>query len=109
MPAVLTPDGSPCRSLFAWRACTAGPSAPAFICRSLALSGIFFQFRLFAGDLSDTALFLTSLGAAFLIPLLLKKFRRVSVLQGVAVLVLLPWAIRLLLALPRVLDRKSVV
>ncbi|MDR1430027.1 MAG: transglutaminase-like domain-containing protein, partial [Spirochaetaceae bacterium] len=78
-----------------------GPGRTAFICRSAALFGIFFQFRLLAGDLSDTSLFLTTLGAAFLVPVLLKK-HRVPALQGVIVLVLLPWAARLFLALPRV-------
>ncbi|MDR1211524.1 MAG: hypothetical protein LBK40_04750, partial [Spirochaetaceae bacterium] len=76
------------------------PGAAAFICRSIALFGVCFQIRLLAGDLSDTALFLASLGSAFLVPVLLRR-RSVSALQGLAVLVLLPWAVRLFLALPR--------
>jgi hypothetical protein len=77
------------------------PGAAAFICRSIALFGVCFQIRLLAGDLSDTALFLAALIAAFLVPVLLRRGRSVSALQGVAVLVLLPWAIRFFIALPR--------
>ncbi|MDR0389956.1 MAG: tetratricopeptide repeat protein [Spirochaetaceae bacterium] len=100
MPNVLASNGPGKSGAESGR--TKKPGTAAFICRSLALFGIFFQFRLLAGDLSDTSLFLTSLGAAFFVPVLLRKTRNASSLQGVMVLALLPWAARFLLALPRV-------
>jgi transglutaminase-like putative cysteine protease/tetratricopeptide (TPR) repeat protein len=80
---------------------TAGAAGrTALILRSAALFGILFQARLLAADLADTPVFTVTLTAAFMLPWILVR-KRIPPLPGSLILILLPWATRTLIALPR--------
>jgi tetratricopeptide (TPR) repeat protein len=72
----------------------------ALILRSLALFGILWQFRLFAAELADTPVFAAALLLAFAAAWRLFK-RRMPPPAAVITLILIPWAARALIALPR--------
>ena len=73
--------------------------------RTAALFILFYQLRLFAADLVDTPFFIAALGGAFLSAVFLfrKKINGQTVrpVQAVIILAMVPWVIRLLIALPR--------
>jgi len=73
--------------------------APLF--QTLALLGIASQIRLLAGELADTGIFFSLLAAGFLLALFASK-RRLSGAVSILVLLLFPWVLRELIALPRI-------
>jgi tetratricopeptide (TPR) repeat protein len=74
----------------------------ALILRSAALFAILYQFRLLAADLADTPVFLASLLAAFGTAFVLaRRTRALGPLSALAVIALVPWAVRFFIALPR--------
>ncbi|MDR2110639.1 MAG: hypothetical protein LBP32_04965 [Spirochaetaceae bacterium] len=73
---------------------------PAFFLRSGALFAILYQFRLLAGELADTPVFITALVCAFAAPWFLHK-KQVSPVPAMIILILTPWAARTIVALPR--------
>ncbi|MDR1100024.1 MAG: transglutaminase-like domain-containing protein, partial [Treponema sp.] len=77
----------------------------ALLLRSAALFAILYQFRLLAADLADTPVFLASLGAAFAVAVVLarriKNGRPLGAFPALAVIALIPWTVRLFIALPR--------
>jgi tetratricopeptide (TPR) repeat protein len=72
----------------------------ALILRSLALSGILWQFRLFAVELADTPVFAAALLLAFAAAWGLFK-KKLSPPAAAIILILIPWAARALIAFPR--------
>jgi transglutaminase-like putative cysteine protease/tetratricopeptide (TPR) repeat protein len=83
----------------------------ALIFRSAALFAILYQFRLLAADLADTPVFLVSLAAAFITAFSLARYakrgggenrRPLASLSALAIIALVPWTVRLFIALPRV-------
>jgi transglutaminase-like putative cysteine protease len=78
----------------------------ALFLRSAALFAILGQFRLLAADLADTPVFLASLAAAFAVALFLSRrtgnTRPPGPLSALAIIALVPWAVRVFIALPRV-------
>ncbi|MDR2134200.1 MAG: hypothetical protein LBP27_03765 [Treponema sp.] len=94
------------------------PSAPPFILRSAALFVIFLQFRLLAGDLADTPVFIVTLLAAFaaaLVPVCFTTTKKAfpggggnggapgrrGILPALIAAALIPWLARALIAFPR--------
>ena len=74
--------------------------------RSVALFAILYQFRLLAGNLADTSVYVTTLLGAFAAAIFLAHPNKVGKMGPIAALVsiaLVPWAIRLLIAMPRFL------
>lgn len=78
---------------------TSRPSKPALVLRTIALFFILYQFRLLAGDLSDTAVFVITLILAFFLGFVLSK-KSVAPVPSVIIIVLVPVVTKLLLALP---------
>jgi tetratricopeptide (TPR) repeat protein len=79
-----------------------GPAMSAFFLRSAALFAILCQFRLSARDLADTPVFMATLLCAFVSACFLAK-RDIKSVPAVLSLLLVPWAARTLIALPRFL------
>ena len=77
-----------------------GGSISAFIPRTMALCIILVQFRIIAADLADTPVFMAALLGALACALVL-FFRNVKPLAALLIMALVPWAIRLFIALPR--------
>ena len=76
------------------------------IFRSIALFAIVFQLRFISGDLADTAVFAVTLSAAFAAALFLAiktKPRRGQTLAALVSIGLIPWLVRLFIAIPRLL------
>ncbi|MCL2191632.1 MAG: transglutaminase-like domain-containing protein [Treponema sp.] len=74
--------------------------------RSVALFAILYQFRLLAGNLADTSVYVTTLLGAFAAAIFLAHPNKVGKMGPIAALVsiaLVPWAIRLFIAMPRFL------
>ena len=80
--------------------------------RSVALFAILYQFRLLAGDLADTAVYVTSLLGAFAAAIFLAHRNvpsknglvgKMGPLAALVVIALVPWAIRAFIAMPRFL------
>jgi hypothetical protein len=67
--------------------------------RSIALFIILYQFRLLAADLADTAVFVLTLLGAFAAALFL--VRRAKPGEALLIILLIPWTLRFLIALPR--------
>ncbi|MCL2069452.1 MAG: hypothetical protein FWH19_00515 [Treponema sp.] len=82
----------------------------ALLPRTAALLILFYQIRLLAGDLADTAVFLTALlGALFTAVFLHRqrisskgRLRAIRPAEALIVIALVPWAIRFFIALPRI-------
>ncbi|MDR2246557.1 MAG: hypothetical protein LBE17_07830 [Treponema sp.] len=87
--AALKPAGSP-----------EAPALSALILRSAALFAILCQFRLAARDLADSPVFMATLLCAFVSAWVLTK-RHVKPVPAVLSLLLIPWAARAMIALPR--------
>ncbi|MCL2044190.1 MAG: hypothetical protein FWG89_08630 [Treponema sp.] len=81
--------------------------------RSVALFAILYQLRLIADDLADTTVFAASLYAAFGTAIFLAWFtlpskdaagrKKIGPLTAIPIIVLVPWAVRVFIALPRFL------
>jgi tetratricopeptide (TPR) repeat protein len=78
-----------------------GPKTSALLLRSGALFIILYQLRLLAGGLADTPVFAAALVCAFAATWVLVK-RQVSPVPAMVILILIPWAARTLIALPRI-------
>ncbi|MDR2029764.1 MAG: hypothetical protein LBP93_09550 [Treponema sp.] len=78
-----------------------GPKTSALLLRSGALFIILYQLRLLAGDLADTPVFAAALLCAFAAAWVLAK-RRIPPAPAMLTLMLIPWAARTLIALPRI-------
>jgi transglutaminase-like putative cysteine protease/tetratricopeptide (TPR) repeat protein len=78
-----------------------GPALLPLILRSLALFTILYQFRLFARDLADTPVFAATLFCAFAAAWVLAK-KKTKPVPAALILILIPWAARLLIAIPRI-------
>ena len=90
----------------------AEPWALPLVFRSVALFAILYQFRLLAGDLADTAVYVTSLLGAFAAAIFLAHRNvpsknglvgKMGPLAALVVIALVPWAIRAFIAMPRFL------
>jgi tetratricopeptide (TPR) repeat protein len=80
----------------------------ALVLRTLALLVFIYQIRLLATDMADTSFFIVSLAGALMAAFFLnKKFQKkggshfVRPFKAVIVIALVPWAVRLLVAMPR--------
>jgi hypothetical protein len=76
------------------------PPVSALVLRSAALFAILYQFRLLARDLADTPVFAAALICAFIAAWAL-AYKRVRLVPVLITLILIPWAARALIALPR--------
>jgi len=85
------------------------------IFRSIAVFIILYQFRLIAGELSDTAVFAATVFAAFGVAVCLAclkmKGKKINPFAAVIIIGLIPWAVRVFIAMPRLFipDRADVV
>jgi len=77
----------------------------ALVLRTLALLIFIYQIRLLAGDMADTSFFIASLAGALAVAFFLNREKvlgyTVRPFQAVIVIALVPWVIRLFIALPR--------
>jgi len=77
----------------------------ALVLRTLALLVFIYQIRLLAADMADTSFFIASLAGALAVAFFLNQEKvfgySVRPFQAVIVIALVPWAIRLFIALPR--------
>jgi len=74
--------------------------------RSVALFAILYQFRLLAGNLADTAVYIAALLGAFATAFFIAhptKARKMGPLAALVTIALVPWAVRLFIAMPRFL------
>ena len=75
------------------------------IFRSIALFAVLYQFRLVAGELSDTAVFAATLFAAFAASVFLAFLKingkKINPLAALVTIALIPWAVRAFIAMPR--------
>jgi transglutaminase-like putative cysteine protease/tetratricopeptide (TPR) repeat protein len=76
------------------------PALLPLILRSLALFAILYQFRLPVGDLADTPVFAAALFCAFASAWTLAK-TKLKPVPAALILILLPWAVRFFIAMPR--------
>lgn len=76
-----------------------GPTLPALAMRSAALFAILWQFRLSARDMADTPVFTATLLCAFVSSWILAK-RNIKTIPAILTLLLVPWAVRTMIALP---------
>ena len=81
------------------------PAFYALIPRTIALFILLFQIRLLASDLADTPVFVSALAGALLSAIFLHRVKIMGLpvrpIQAVIVLALVPWVIRLFIAIPR--------
>jgi len=81
------------------------PAGIAVILRSAALFAILYQFRLIAADLADTAVFsgavLAAFGAAVLLAWVTYNGKKINPLPALIAIGAAPWAVRALIAAPR--------
>jgi len=77
-----------------------GSGLASLIPRTIALFILLYQIRLIASDMADTPFFVAALAGAFLAAIFLYQ-RKVRPVQALIVLALVPWTIRLFVALPR--------
>ncbi|MDR2921872.1 MAG: hypothetical protein LBU85_00860 [Treponema sp.] len=72
--------------------------------RSIALYAIMFQLRLIAGDLVDTSIFSATLCIAFMtggLAYLKINKKNIKTFEGIIAIALIPWAVRFIIAMPR--------
>ena len=82
-----------------------GSGFAALVPRTAALLIIFYQIRLLAGDMADTPVFAAALAGALFTAFFLCRAKvkglAIRPVQALIVIAMVPWAIRLLIALPR--------